>query len=279
MDLASSQIQDRLKVLTKLIHQLPEVHAKAEDSYSAVEQLREKATDDRKQAVIKGKLKSVTLQASNEAEKEQELLRKALSKIYEIRQIRNEKRIQARQQGNKETMRRITLMKMLHQSAQTIPLWLGKEGETPPPLCGSVSADSNYIAKAGDMVAALVKGPEADENWILAEVVSFSQSQGRYEVFDIDEEQKEKHILSKRRIVVLPLMRASPEINPEALFSKVMALYPQTTCFYKAIISELPSSSQDDYHVSFEDPNYAGGFSPPLMVPQRYVFALKEKKK
>nr|CAG4635605.1 EOG090X0A1W [Artemia franciscana] len=152
-----------------------------------------------------------------------------------------------------------------------------------PGDCGGVPSNFFYIQKsAGDMVAALVKGPEADENWILAEVVSFSQSQGRYEVFDIDEEQKEKHILSKRRIVVLPLMRASPEINPEAIFSKgtsVMALYPQTTCFYKAIISELPSSSQDDYHVSFEDPNYAGGFSPPLMVPQRYVFALKEKKK
>ena len=45
------------------------------------------------------------------------------------------------------------------------------------------------MATVGDMVAALVKGPE-DENWILAEVVSYSASTGKYDVDDIDEEDK-----------------------------------------------------------------------------------------
>ena len=49
----------------------------------------------------------------------------------------------------------------------------------------------------GDMAAALVRGPEGDENWILAEVVSHNGSSGRYEVDDIDEEQKERHTLSR----------------------------------------------------------------------------------
>ena len=53
------------------------------------------------------------------------------------------------------------------------------------------------IMSQGDMVAALVKGPE-DENWILAEVVSYNPVTTKYDVDDIDEEQKDRHTLSKR---------------------------------------------------------------------------------
>jgi len=58
-----------------------------------------------------------------------------------------------------------------------------------------------------------------------------------------------------------------------------MALYPQTTCFYKAVINELPQKAQEEYQVLFEDSSYAEGFSPPLHSAQRYVIAIKEKKK
>lgn len=75
-----------------------------------------------------------------------------------------------------------------------------------------------YKFQTGDMVAALVKAEE--ENWILAEVVSFNPATNKYEVDDIDEEQKDRHTLSKRRVVPLPLMRANPETDPHALFPK-----------------------------------------------------------
>ena len=42
-----------------------------------------------------------------------------------------------------------------------------------------------------------MKGPE-DENWILAEVVAYNSVTGKYDVDDIDEEQKDRHTLSKR---------------------------------------------------------------------------------
>lgn len=67
--------------------------------------------------------------------------------MNEIRSIRNERRIQARNAGNKETIRRGALMKMLQSSAQTLPLWVGKMGEKAPPLCGAVPAEPTYIAK------------------------------------------------------------------------------------------------------------------------------------
>ena len=40
-------------------------------------------------------------------------------------------------------------------------------------------------------MAARVKGSDGDENWILAEVVSFNAATNKYEVDDIDEEGKE----------------------------------------------------------------------------------------
>ena len=58
-----------------------------------------------------------------------------------------------------------------------------------------------------------------------------------------------------------------------------MALYPQTTCFYKAIVNQLPVTATDEYEVLFEDSTYSDGFAPPLNVSQRYVIDIKEKKK
>lgn len=96
---------------------------------------------------MKQKLKTLYTTAKNDASQEEELLRQALMKISEIRSICNERRLQARNGGNRETFHRGALMKMLQVSAQTLPLWVGKPGTKAPPLCGAVPADSNYIAK------------------------------------------------------------------------------------------------------------------------------------
>ena len=99
-------------------------------------------------------------------------------------------------------------------------------------------------------------------------------------------------------------MRACPETNSEALYAAgttVMAIYPQTTCFYKGVIKAQPAAGEpflfltcadnnltdrvfhfeaaDDYQVLFEDPSYADGYSPPLQVAQRYIITVPENKK
>ena len=76
----------------------------------------------------------------------------------------------------------------------------------------------SHWVQVGDMAACLVRGSEGEENWILAEVSGHNPSTGRYEVEDIDEEQKERHTLSRRRVYPLPLQRANPETDPEALY-------------------------------------------------------------
>nr|CAD7586501.1 unnamed protein product [Timema genevievae] len=272
---------ERLKSLHRLVHKVEEERVRNEHNLNNIAKLNEKFKDeDKNSPYYQQKLKNLYSTLVTESTAEEEFLRLALSKIYEIRAIRNERRIQARNAGNKETIRRGALMKMLLSSAQTLPLWIGKVGEKPPPLCGAIPAEPTYTAKVGDMVAALVKITEEEENWILAEVVQFNATTNKYEVDDIDE-QKDRHILSRRRVVPLPLMRANPETDPQALFPKesvVMALYPQTTCFYKAVVNQLPTTSVEEYEVLFEDPTYADGYSPPLTVAQRYVISIKDKK-
>uniref|UniRef100_A0A182WAA1 SGF29 C-terminal domain-containing protein n=1 Tax=Anopheles minimus TaxID=112268 RepID=A0A182WAA1_9DIPT len=278
---AMLQVQERLKSLKSLVCEIETERKRNETNINNVIRLTKMTSEDKSPA-LNHKLKTLYKVGLQDALQEETLIRQALSKIQDIRNIRNERRIQARNAGNKETIRRGALMKMLQISAQTLPLFVSKPGEKIPHLCGSIAADSSYIAKPGDMVAALVKSEEGEENWILAEVVQYVSSTSKYEVDDIDEEQKDRHVLSRRRIVPLPLMRANPETDGQALFPKgttVMALYPQTTCFYKAIINQLPQTANDEYEVLFEDPTYPDGYSPPLFVAQRYVIAIKQNKK
>ncbi|KAJ8928859.1 hypothetical protein NQ314_018516 [Rhamnusium bicolor] len=257
--IAAQQVQERLKSLQQIVHDIEKNASR--------------------------KLKSLYKTSIAQAEQEEEIIRKALQKITEIRNIKNERRIQAQIASNKECIRRGTWMKMLSSSAQTLPMYVSKIGEEPPPLCGAIPSDQNYIAKVGDMVASLVKDSDGDgENWILAEVVSYNHSTSKYEVDDILKEQNQKgrHTLSKRRVIPLPLMRANPETDPQALFPQgtlVMALFPQTTCFYKALVNKPPPTHMDEYELLFEDPTYSEGYSPPHYVAQRYVIAFKQKNK
>ncbi|XP_011867527.1 PREDICTED: SAGA-associated factor 29 homolog [Vollenhovia emeryi] len=283
-DAAATQIQERLKNIYNLVHEIENQRVRSEHNLNNIMKTHEKVTpDDKVSPYYQQKLKNLYNAAVTDTQQEEEILRKALGKINEIRTIRNKLRIQARQGGNKETIRRGALMKMVLSTAQTLPLYVGKtSGAKLPPLCGAIPAEPTYIAKTGDMVAALVKSNEEGENWILAEVVQFNPATNNYEVDDIDEEQKDRHTLSRKRVVPLPLMRANPETDPYALFPKgstVMALYPQTTCFYKAVVQRLPTTATEEYLVLFEDAAYTTGYSPPLNVPQRYVISIKESKK
>lgn len=206
-------IQDRLKDVQRFIHQIDDERRRSETNINGLSRAQQ-------QGVPLQKIKSMYKTCLQDASVEEDTIRKALEKMQEIRNIRNERRIQARNAGNKEAIRRGALMKMVQISAQTLPLFVSKPGEKVPPLCGAIPAESNYIAKVGDNVAALVKGVEEEENWILAEVVSFLQRQNKYDVIDIDEEQKDRHVLSKRKVIPLPLMRANPETDGHALFPK-----------------------------------------------------------
>ena len=114
-------------------------------------------------------------------------------------------------------------------------------------------------------------------------MVAYHPSTGKYDVDDVDaEEDQIRYTLARKRVVPLPLWRANPSTDPDAIFPKdsfVLALYPQTTCFYRGIVSEAPQTPLEDYLILFEDNTYPEGYSPPLNVPQLYVVDCQEFKK
>lgn len=247
---------------------------------------------------FKSKLKGLYGAAIADCDAEAELIRKATDKIANIKALTSER---GRAHGPGESggsvlksdiepsrkagMRRGVLMTILQQNAAQLPMFMGKSSESVPPLCGSAPQSASYLPEPGDHVAARVRTPEAEEQWILGELVSFNPSTSKYDIDDIDEEggnKKERHHLSRRRFIPLPKMKVNPLTHKSALFQKqelVLALYPQTTCFYRALIHEAPARPQDDYSVLFEDTSYPEGYSPPLCVPQRYVVTCKENKR
>uniref|UniRef100_A0A8D1NNP7 SAGA complex associated factor 29 n=1 Tax=Sus scrofa TaxID=9823 RepID=A0A8D1NNP7_PIG len=248
---ADSRIAELLTELHQLIKQTQEERSRSEHNLVNIQKTHERMqTENKISPYYRTKLRGLYTTAKADAEAECNILRKALDKIAEIKSLLEERRIAAKIAGlyndsepPRKTMRRGVLMTLLQQSAMTLPLWIGKPGDKPPPLCGAIPASGDYVAKPGDKVAARVKAVDGDEQWILAEVVSYSHATNKYEVDDIDEEGKERHTLSRRRIIPLPQWKANPETDPEALFQKeqlVLALYPQTTCFYRALIHTPP---------------------------------------
>lgn len=284
------QIGERLTELCDLLKRVEEENAQKEQNLNLVSKTKIKHTEQTSKTNQKQKAKCLYKTTIQSHEKESKALREALDVVVDIRQTLRQyqkKKIAATVNINQPSggVRRGALMKILQQSASALPLFIpDKFGEPAPPLCGCVPADQSYVAKSGDLVAAFVPSPDGDGSkvWVLGEVLQYISGSGKYEIDDIDEEQKERHSIGRRRVIPLPTMRANPMTNPEALFPKetlVLALYPQTTCFYRAIIDKTPDDPSQEYMVSFEDPTYTEGYSPPLAVPQRYVIASREPKK
>ena len=101
---------------------------------------------------------------------EEQEIRKALDIIYEIRALRAENRHKSKTSG--QDLRRGALMMLLQSTAQTLPLFVGKTGVEPPPLCGSIPADPNHLCKVRlnfltSNIKLVLKGPVIPCRFIL----------------------------------------------------------------------------------------------------------------
>ena len=166
------------------------------------------------------------------------------------------------------------------------------------PLCGAVPAAQEYVIPERAKVAARTSGPPkvATEDWILAVVLRYNGASAKYMVLDVDagdeliagasiaSSSSRQHTLPSRYVLPLPLTEPSSysAYNELARGLQVLALYPDTTCFYKAFVHTPPSENllneleRRDYLVEFEDENEASGRSEPMCVPQRYVLRLPQ---
>ncbi|CAO3589813.1 unnamed protein product [Absidia cylindrospora] len=123
---------------------------------------------------------------------------------------------------------------------------------------------NNGIYSPGTSVAARqLKQKDKNEEWILAVVLSFHADKNKYQVEDVEQDdygQKQKYMLPPRNIIAVPEpadLKSIPELNTG---QDVLALYPGTTCFYRAIVVHPPASKENvggpmNYKVQFEDDN------------------------
>jgi SAGA-associated factor 29 len=133
-------------------------------------------------------------------------------------------------------------------------------------------------ARPSEQVAAKVTRTDENGSWILASVQRFYPETETYDVQDEDDTTK---------LIRLPwshVMRLST--GTEGVFSKnneCMAIFPETTSFYRALVSKAPVWVWDtarrqpvvqELVVKFEDDEDAAGRTPHRRVPARYVIPI-----
>ncbi|KAI8617657.1 SGF29 tudor-like domain-containing protein [Chytriomyces sp. MP71] len=96
------------------------------------------------------------------------------------------------------------------------------------------------------------------EDFILANIIAYRDDRQKYEVEDAEEDEdkpgtRKKYLFNRRQIIPIPGdASALPKEFGEG--HTVLALYPGTTCFYKATVMVPPSKgSMRRYYVRFED--------------------------
>lgn len=139
---------------------------------------------------------------------------------------------------------------------------------------------SKNAARPSEQVAAKITRTDENGSWILASVQRFYADTETYDVQDEDDTSK---------LIRLPwhhVMRLSS--GTEGCFgknTKVMAIFPETTSFYRAVVSREPVwvvpsvGSQPivkEMILKFEDDEDEEGVTPHRRVPARYVIPLPE---
>ncbi|KAL7078005.1 hypothetical protein ACQ4LE_002141 [Meloidogyne hapla] len=196
----------------------------------------------------KAKLIALYQTAQKQCVSEHSTIMQLLDNIKAVRQLRLKQRMA-------DKLSRGSLMILLAQHAATLPLYVGYIEGHPPPLVGAIPRLTSEPINIGHFVAAFI-----EDIWILGEVKAHLTTPAglKYSIRDIDDEVEEEGMVgsssshnnteknltvASNRVIPLPHYRADPRRHAHALFPKgaiVLALYPQTTCFYKGIVETPP---------------------------------------
>ncbi|CEP00065.1 unnamed protein product (mitochondrion) [Plasmodiophora brassicae] len=113
----------------------------------------------------------------------------------------------------------------------------------------------------GSAVAALIDEHSEPNLWILASVVSYDRKRDRYTVVDNEaddvgnRETVKDYIIDSDRVLLLPSDEQVP-LTRRVEFQKdetVLAIFPQTTVFYPAVVVSGPKKNKGHYLLQFAD--------------------------
>lgn len=160
----------------------------------------------------------------------------------------------------------------------------------PPPVSTSTTVTrrtSNTLEKyqTNALVAACIDDAPGNELWILAKVLETAE--GHVVVADIESE--EQYTLPARQVVVLVEEEDVPQAKARLGTTKgrnLMALYPDTTSFYAAVLAQAPfrvPQTDPDQNLAgrvciscifVDDEDPTTGIAPKRNVPVRTVFLM-----
>uniref|UniRef100_A0A0N5C7F9 SGF29 C-terminal domain-containing protein n=1 Tax=Strongyloides papillosus TaxID=174720 RepID=A0A0N5C7F9_STREA len=101
----------------------------------------------------------------------------------------------------------------------------------------------------------------------------------KYYIVDVEDRRKKGQWFLRGELYPLPKYKADPVCHRHAIFRKntrVLAMYPQTTCFFNAIVLKKPKRSKDKYTLIFENDAQKDDWSEPMEVPQAFVLPCKQ---
>ncbi|GAM21683.1 hypothetical protein SAMD00019534_048580 [Acytostelium subglobosum LB1] len=135
------------------------------------------------------------------------------------------------------------------------------------PAAPAPSAATPESIPIGTQVAA----KDRSNNWILAKVNSFNAKTQKYELIDEDEAESKKFTVSLKDIIQLPTTAALA--NTFATNTKVLAMFPDTTTFYPALVvgSQKIKNKTTQYTLHFDDDAGENGQTPNRKVAAQYV--------
>ena len=122
-------------------------------------------------------------------------------------------------------------------------------------------------AKIGEQVAAKFSRYDENGSWVLGNITDFDSTNNVYHVQDEDDVTK---IYQLHSIDVIRLDDNQSHLRRGDL---VLAVFPETTSFYRATVSK---KSTQDVIVRFEDDEDHTGRCPPKRVPNRFVLSIDE---
>jgi hypothetical protein len=128
-----------------------------------------------------------------------------------------------------------------------------------------VTSPSAYLyeedqLKKGDKVSARLTG---EGNWILATFVATEKN--RYEVEDVEDVERKKYKVAKNRVIALDKVFDEDTVIEKG--NTIMAVFPETTTFYQAVVEKSATVAHPYYYVRFEDDEDDYGNVPNRKIP------------
>uniref|UniRef100_A0A0N5CBA0 SGF29 C-terminal domain-containing protein n=1 Tax=Strongyloides papillosus TaxID=174720 RepID=A0A0N5CBA0_STREA len=171
-------------------------------------------------------------------------------------------------------------LRALNLYGELLPPYIPKDHAQVIEGVGGIPYSKDSILKEEDLVVAFI-----NNMWCLGmvrqcKINAQNPELSTYFVVDVEDRERPGNWHLREKITPLPKYKADPTCHNHALFERntvVIAMYPQTTCFFKAIVLEKPTRTKDKYILTFENDASKNEWSEQMIIPQAFVLAYDDK--